>query len=415
MPRGRGPTGTPRSGPAWIRPHRDADQLRVLAVAAPDVADPGSKWSGFYESLSRHVAIVGFEQARLPRLTYAALLARHLIPNRAAWWRLRTSTEGVLRSQARAWEARADTAGAFRARTRALESRLGRWSGRYELIVQLQTLFQPGRAAAARRFVVYTDWTHALQVRHRAGPPPTSRRDDAKRLELEAETARLAEHVLTFSEIARRSFIEDYGASPERVTAIGAGARIYDREPHTVAGTPPRALFVGYDFDGKGGPALLDCWPRVRAAVPDAELWIVGPPARHPAQEGVRWRGRVDSREQLVEIYRAATVFVHPPRLEAWGLVLHEAMGHGLPCIGVDAFAIPEIIDDGVTGLLVAPGDGDAIARALVDLLGNRERAHAMGEVARQRVVAQHTWDRVADRAVRAMLSPPIDRPRGAG
>src|SRR4029453_4876182 len=85
---------------------------------------------------------------------------------------------------------------------------------------------------------------------------------------------------------------------------------------------------------------------------------------------------------------------------EAFGLSFLEAMSFGLPCIGSDIEAIPEIIGDGETGFLVPPGDPGALAAAMDRLLRDPKRARAMGEAGRARVVQRFGWDR----AVRLML-----------
>ena len=228
--------------------------IRVLGLAAQPVAEPHNKWAGLYRALGRRFDLVGTVLAGLPPAWRWALRARHIRPDRAAW-----------RARA-AYDPRA-----FAAITRALEPRLAAWDGRFELIVQLQTIFEPGDRAAARTFVVYTDWTHALHASH---SPLTSAHSVARRRSLEAETARLARHVFTTSELARRSFIEDYGCDPQLVTAVGGGANTIATGARPEPEGPPRALFVGYDFERKGGEIVLKAWSEVRRRVPAAELLI---------------------------------------------------------------------------------------------------------------------------------------------
>jgi glycosyltransferase involved in cell wall biosynthesis len=270
----------------------------------------------------------------------------------------------------------------------------------YDLVVQAQTLFAPGAPGQLKRpYVIYTDSTHALNARHRYGGMPTRPRPRAERMRLEARTANAAAHVFTMSEFARRSFLEDYGVPPERVTAVGAGANLLlETPPAKPEGQPPRAIIVGYEFERKGGPTVLEAWPAVRAAVPDAELLVVGPPEQPAPAPGVRFAGRVRDRSHLSELYAASTVLVVPTRWDPWGLIYHEAMGHGLPCIGSDRFAVPEIIEDGVTGRVVPPLDAEAVAEALIFFLSDRERAAAMGREAHRRLLAEATWARVVER-----------------
>ncbi len=358
--------------------------MRILGLSVQPVAKPQNKWAGLYRALGDRFELVGTVRAALPAAWRYALRARHVRPNRSVW-----------RARA-AYDPRA-----FGAITRAVEPLLAARDGQFELIVQLQTIFQPGRRAAARPFVVYTDWTHALQARH---SPLTSARTAARRRSLEAETARLARHVFTTSEVARRSFIEDYGCDPQSVTAVGGGANTLAAGPRSAPNGPPRALFVGYDFERKGGGLVLDAWPEVRRRVPDAELLIAGPRPRTAGESGVRWLGPVE-RKDLPALYRSATAFVLPSQLEPWGFVFHEAMGQGVPCIGARAFAMAEIIDEGASGLLVAPGDRAQLAAALVELLGDRARAQQMGEEGRRRVAANYTWSKVVERMAPAIVS----------
>jgi phosphatidylinositol alpha-1,6-mannosyltransferase len=167
---------------------------------------------------------------------------------------------------------------------------------------------------------------------------------------------------------------------------------------------PPReraALIVGRMWSeerGKGHDQLLDAWPAVRRAVPDAELWIAGAGddvARLVAKardlglaDAVRFLGRVSDSE-LGALYRRAAVFGMPSRQEGFGLVYAEAMWWGLPCIGSTADAAGQVITAGETGELVPYGDVAALGAALVGLLSDRDRAARMGESGR-RLAREH-------------------------
>jgi glycosyltransferase involved in cell wall biosynthesis len=359
---------------------------RVVGVSIPDVSDwsdpiPVGKWSPFFRSLARRLTLVDTVQARVPLRTELLNLARNIYPGR------------------RQWLARAgfnlDYAAA---RAAAVKRTLARREDDYEFVVQLQTLCG-ATAYTTRPYVVYTDNTFALTERIYAEMAPLSPARARRWREFEAEVCRAAELVFTFSEFARSSVIHDYGCSPARAVAIGAGAnqmlsslngKRYDR---------PIALFVGGRFELKGGPTLLRAWSSVREEIPSAELVIAGPRGRPPRGlgPGVRWLGWVD-RTRLAELYKDATVFVLPTRFDAWGHVFVEAMGHGLPCIGSDCCAMPEIIEDGVTGQLVPRGDHELLAEALCELLSDPHRSQIMGGAAHARVVERLTWEHVAQR-----------------
>jgi glycosyltransferase involved in cell wall biosynthesis len=87
-------------------------------------------------------------------------------------------------------------------------------------------------------------------------------------------------------------------------------------------------------------------------------------------------------------------------RYEPFGNAFLEAMAYGLPCVGADRCAMPEIIDAGRTGLLVPPEDPVALARALRELADDPGRAQAMGEAGFGRLHERFTWDVVTGRIV---------------
>ena len=188
-----------------------------------------------------------------------------------------------------------------------------------------------------------------------------------------------------------------------------------EAEPPAVAGDPelqvgPHAVLVVGRMSAseryKGHDQLLAAWPRVRAAIPDAELIVVGDgddrarlqtEARATgAGESVRFRGFVTP-DQLDGLYRRAALFALPSRGEGFGLVYLEAMARGVACIGSTHDAAGEVIDDGVTGCLVAQEPG-ALADALVRLLSDAALRQRMGEAGRTRVRACFSFERFSVR-----------------
>jgi glycosyltransferase involved in cell wall biosynthesis len=149
----------------------------------------------------------------------------------------------------------------------------------------------------------------------------------------------------------------------------------------------PECLFMGGDFVRKGGPDLLEAWTRGRFG-DRADLHIVSD-ARVPSPLPPGVRHQVGVRGQTPEwiaAWRGADLFVMPTRNEAFGLVYQEAAAAGLPAIGSRLNAVPEIIDDGVTGILVPPGDVGAIASALDALIASAELRERLGRAARRKI-----------------------------
>ena len=116
----------------------------------------------------------------------------------------------------------------------------------------------------------------------------------------------------------------------------------------------------------------------------------------------VKWLGRLSDAD-LKLVYQQADLFVLPcldtPKdVEGFGIVILEAALHGVPCVATRCGGLPDAVADGKTGLLVEPGRFSEMADALCELLGQPDRLAALGAAARQRTLAEFTWDAVAAR-----------------
>jgi phosphatidylinositol alpha-1,6-mannosyltransferase len=179
---------------------------------------------------------------------------------------------------------------------------------------------------------------------------------------------------------------------------------------HTVLTVGRMAVAERY----KGHDQLIDAWPRVVAAVPDAELVIVGTgddtnrlqekASASAARAQITFAGFV-STDALAQLYSRAAVFALPSRGEGFGLVYLEAMSHGLPCIGSTQDAAAEVIADRHTGRLVDPDDVTGMADTVIELLSHGTERKRLGENGRARVEREFSYDAFA-RRVRALLDP---------
>jgi phosphatidylinositol alpha-1,6-mannosyltransferase len=152
----------------------------------------------------------------------------------------------------------------------------------------------------------------------------------------------------------------------------------------------------------KGHEWLIDTWPAIVAAVPSAELVIVGDgddrprlatrAGSSPAAAAIRFTGFVDD-TRLAQQYADAAIFARPSRGEGFGLVYLEAMSHGLPCIGTRDDAAGEVIVDGETGLLVEPARPDSLVEAVRALLTDEGLRSRFGAAGRARVQRDFTFD----------------------
>ncbi len=229
-----------------------------------------------------------------------------------------------------------------------------------------------------------------------------ARRTIAEAVENQRDVFARCRRIFVLSEWAASSVRDDYGIDADRVVVIGAGSNVpLDVDPPVLAGERgPRVLFVGMDWVQKGGPLVLDAFVRVRARIPEAVLTVVGcDPGAVP--EGVEVVGRLDPRDpntgaRLAELYERARVFAIAPDFDAFPNVLLEAAGHGAVVVSTDRGSRGEVVRSGRTGLLAAHGDAEALAELMYAALVEDRLATRLAVAARERVLAEYTWERVA-------------------
>lgn len=118
----------------------------------------------------------------------------------------------------------------------------------------------------------------------------------------------------------------------------------------------------------------------------------------------IRYLGRVSDEERETN-YRLCDVFVAPSRYESFGLIYIEAMSYGIPAVGSRVGGVPEVVEDGVTGLLVEPDNAVALASAVLQLVNDPTKRREMGSRARQRVIRSFTCERMAQATLDAYRS----------
>jgi glycosyltransferase involved in cell wall biosynthesis len=168
---------------------------------------------------------------------------------------------------------------------------------------------------------------------------------------------------------------------------------ISDRQQraHSSPDLPITFLFIGGDFVRKGGPELLVAWRQGRFH-PQARLVVVSGHDFSKIQlpPGVTVRTGISAYTKAwYDLWREADVFVMPTRSEAFGMVYQEASAAGLPSIGTRINAIPEIVEDGITGLLTESGDVRQLIDAMRVLAGSPESRIRMGTAARAKMERQ--------------------------
>lgn len=204
-------------------------------------------------------------------------------------------------------------------------------------------------------------------------------------------------------------------ADPKRVDVVPNGVD-HDRFHPGLRRHPPgggedfTVLFVGHLHPRKGPATLAEAIPRIRADRP-TRFVFAGPDRGEAdrirqitADAGVADRteilGMVPA-DDLPRLYGSADVMVFPTvwGTEGFGLVAAEAMACGTPVVASRVGAIPEVVLDGIAGLLVTPGDVAALADSVTTLLGDPERLASLGAAASEHA-SGFTWDGLADAVI---------------
>ena len=346
-----------------------------------------------FAALERRFSVVGRidpELTRLQRYRVAALTAR---PGRSAWAE-RFYKSGV----------------AARLRSANATKQLIELGERPDVVLQVHALFDQPVARSA----LYIDCTHRQSAEFWPAWNPLRGRALDEWYQREQRAYEAARHLFAFSEPTRRSLIEQYGIAPEKVTVVGAGVNLPQLPPVRPRsnGAAPTILFVGNDFVRKGGQVLLEAFRQVRRSMPAVRLVLVGTRPMVAPHAGVEVLGRVHDRERIAQLYREADVFCVASYFDPYPLVLLEAMAFGVPVVTTEQTGTPEMVTDGVTGLLVPPGDADSLAAALLESLRDPARAARLAAAARRDVEERFTWDHVVDRMTPALDALSTDRSR---
>lgn len=230
-------------------------------------------------------------------------------------------------------------------------------------------------------------------------------REMRRRRERQLRIYAKAAGVIAMSHWLAGSLVNDTGLPREKVHVVHPGLVAGNCAPLTERPTPRRRLlFIGRTFASKGGDIVLKALSLLRSQVdPRITLTIAGPPALPAGEvpEGVNFLGALPSRE-VAKLYDTHDLFVLPTRIEGFGIVFAEALARGLPCIGRNNFAMPEIVQPPRYGSLLDGDDPAQLAKLIADALtddGLYARCAKDAEATR----AYYSWDRAARETIRAL------------
>ncbi len=248
-------------------------------------------------------------------------------------------------------------------------------------IVGTQAAWRVAEAGLPRPYIVST--VHSSRIR-----------SDEDRALIRRLTPRMDHLIAVSTSMAHKIEVEERVGAPVTLIYNGIDLERYDQQLPCCTlreeyGLPPEGPMVGVVArlePEKGHPTLLDAWPGVLAEFPSATLLIIGEGSRREALEaqveGLGIGGSVvftGRRDDVPAVTKALDVAVLPSYREAQGLTILEAMALSRPVVASNVGGIPEMIEDGVTGLLVPPHDPAALAGAVLRLLRDHPLADTLG------------------------------------
>ncbi len=255
-------------------------------------------------------------------------------------------------------------------------------------------------ASLASRYFVCLKGVSADEARFESG----GRRLEFRLLSfLERLNARKAHRILVTSQYSREKAIQAHRLDPKRLTIVPEGIDLRPWQLSRARKNRRRKrgsmiLSVARQYARKDTSTLLRALPQVRESVPEVQACIVGDGPELSKlkrlcreleiEKTVEFRGGLDSREAMLEMYQAAEVFCLPSLQEGFGIVFLEAMAAGLPIVAVRAGAVPEILGEEEVGFLVSPSDPQELAVKLVQLLQDDELRMRLGAAGIRKVEA---------------------------
>lgn len=206
-----------------------------------------------------------------------------------------------------------------------------------------------------------------------------------------AVALRRVDAVRTISPFTTR-LVRDLGIEPAGSFPTFVDLDAFTRDDPVPLPSASVALFVGVLEPYKNIDGLAAVWPAVVARLPGARLHVVGKGSRAGVVEelvarepSVRWTPELDA-AGVAQALDEATLLVLPSRSEGMGRVVIEAFARARPVVGTRVGGIADLVEHELTGLLVPPGDGEALTDALAALLGDRGRAAQLGRRGREGV-----------------------------
>lgn len=206
---------------------------------------------------------------------------------------------------------------------------------------------------------------------------------------------RATKHIVTTGTLIKSTLEQRNGYPADRITSVRTGidlTRYQKKDPRTakadlgLAADKQYIILVANLRPSKGTHLLLEAWQRIEKCYPSWQVLIVGDGLHYPElkeqvkrlglQSRVKMVGHQDYPEKWLQ---ASDLFVLPTFTEGVSQSVMQAMAVGLPIITTPVGSTTDILEEGVTGILIPPGEPEAIVRAITDLIDNKSKREMLG------------------------------------
>ncbi|OYD90247.1 hypothetical protein CDG76_31465 [Nostoc sp. 'Peltigera membranacea cyanobiont' 210A] len=293
----------------------------------------------------------------------------------------------------------------FITKSKRLEHRIYQLEYKADLVLHIFSMYCPFWERFDIPYGMYLDYTMSLAHRNwKPWAPFANSQEFQAWKNCERLAYERAYHLFAMSDVVKSSLIVDYGIQPEKITVVGSFAN-----RHTVyEGEKPfgtkQILFNGADFERKGGEIVLAAFKYVKNVIPESRLVIIGKKLA-VQQDGVDNPGRIGSLEEMRQLFLQTDLVVAPGLCDPFPSFIIEAMNYGVPCIVSSNDGMPEIVDNGITGLVVEPLTPELLAEKIIDLLNDVPTLTAMSQQSRQNVKAQLNCAKVGESILQVLLN----------
>ena len=271
----------------------------------------------------------------------------------------------------------------------------------YKFTFQTQTLFN-GKLTGIPHFI-YTDHTTKANLLYPDINPKNYQRSERFINKVENKIYQDADMIFTCGSLTTRSLVTQYHIPQEKVLTVFAGSALKE---HFVENNEKYAskniLFVGVDWERKGGPILVKAFEKVLEKHSDASLTIIGCSPANVSVANCNILGKLPQVE-LARYYNNAAVFCLPTLREPFGIVFIEAMLYKLPVVANNIGSIPDMVTNDFNGYLI-DNNIEGYAEAICKLFDDPQKARTFGENGFNLANSKFTWNSVGKTMTAQML-----------